>query len=135
MKYYVVQDSIYSHVTTEKPNWDQKFEEYETFTKAKNALIEELHDMYDEYRYALQKARSLKKSDFTEKRLPEFHASFKIIESKRLSEAPHSIVLAYSKELSSHVTWLFNHRDGGFHWGHYFGNNYDKAKEDFENRD
>ena len=63
-KYYVVQDSIYSHVTTEKPDWDQDFEEFDTFTKAKNALIEELHDMYEEYKYALQNARALRKSDF-----------------------------------------------------------------------
>ena len=64
MKYYLIKDSIYSHITTEKPDWVLDFEEYYTFTKAKNALIEELHDMYDEYKYALQNARALRKSDF-----------------------------------------------------------------------
>jgi len=73
--------------------------------------------------------------------IPEFNAGFKIIESKRvlivdgtIPETPHSIVLAYSENDSKYVTWLFNHRDGGFHWGHYF-TNYSNAKKDFINRD
>ena len=62
-KYYLIEDSIYSHITTEKPKGGFN-EEYSSFTKAKNALIEELHDMYEEYKYALQNARALRKSDF-----------------------------------------------------------------------
>jgi len=65
-KYYVVEDSIYSHVTTKKPNFSETFKEYSSFTKAKEALIEELKDMYEEYLYSLRKARALRKTDFEE---------------------------------------------------------------------
>ena len=66
-KYYLIEDSIYSHITTENPKGAYgggMLREFDTFTKAKNALIEELHDMYEEYKYALQNARALRKSDF-----------------------------------------------------------------------
>jgi len=66
-KYYLIEDSIYSHITTENPKGAYgggMLREFDTFTKAKNALIEELKDMYEEYKYALQNARALRKSDF-----------------------------------------------------------------------
>ena len=67
-KYYYIQDSIYSHITKGFEDYDGHYssadiEEYTSFTKAKKALIEHLKTMHDEYKYALQKARSLKKSD------------------------------------------------------------------------
>lgn len=43
------------------------------------------------------------------------------------------IVLATSNK-GEYVTWAFNKQDGGFFWGHYFGDDYDAALADFNKR-
>ena len=60
-----VKDSYYSHITTEKPA-QQKFEVYETLTKAKRELIKDINSMLNEYRHSLRVARTLRKTDFEE---------------------------------------------------------------------
>jgi hypothetical protein len=77
MNYYFIRDGVYSHVTTKKPNSENRhisIEIYKTFTKAKKALIQHLKTM-DSFSYALMKeehkdalkdARALKKSDLEE---------------------------------------------------------------------
>ena len=72
-KYYLIKDSIDSHITTVSPNSSRVFEEFDSFIKAKKALVnihkaltEEVKDMYEEYREALRVARALTKTDFEE---------------------------------------------------------------------
>lgn len=70
-KYYYIQDAIYSHITKGFEDYDGHYsiadiQEFDSFTKAKKALIQHLKTMNDEYKYALQKARSLRKSDLEE---------------------------------------------------------------------
>jgi len=69
-KYYIIQassssDLIYSHITTEKPR-DGFYDEYDSFSKAKKALIKDLKNIHDDYCNALKEARALRKSDFEE---------------------------------------------------------------------
>lgn len=69
-KYYIIQassssDLIYSHITTEKPK-DGFYDEYDSFFKAKKALIHDLWNVFDGYRNALKEARALRKADFEE---------------------------------------------------------------------
>ena len=71
--------------------------------------------------------------------VPTTNVGYKIIESKRSKDlggfsSPTSIVLGHRENDNQYVTWVFNHRDGGFHWGHYF-ENYNNAKQDFTSRD
>ena len=71
------------------------------------------------------------------KKIPEKNVSFKIVESKRSKENNFiSVVLGQlvDQSESKFVTWIFNHQDGGFHWGHYFSD-YTSAKKDFIKRD
>jgi hypothetical protein len=70
-----------------------------------------------------------------EKEIPKKNVRFKIVESKRSKKSDFiSVVLGQLVDESEFVTWLFNHQDGGFFWGHYFSD-YTSAKKDFINRD
>ena len=64
-KYYVVNDSIYSHITTIKPT-GMRYETHETFSKAKRSLVEDLEFMIDEYRECLRNVRAKRKTDYEE---------------------------------------------------------------------
>ena len=55
------------------------------------------------------------------KKIPTQNVGFEILESKDCTDNDFcSIVLGHHKNDKMYVTWLFNHQDGGFYWGHYF---------------